>query len=497
MRKVIILFICSLLLMSNAILVYAEATKAPCTSGICPIPSPDATTPDSSASTPETSSTQTDQTSNITGIQLKFEGILESDNWFVIVGLFWVFGLLLSFTPCVLPVIFILTSLLMSQGISVPRNRILKLSLAYVFAMASTYAIAGIISAWLGVHIQIYFQRPWIMATISVFLFLMALSLLDFYKIKLPQSLRSSLVQFNTARASNSYLGAAGMGVVATLMGSPCSAAPLIGVLTFIAQNGNIILGGSALFFMGLGIGTPLVVMSFIGGSILPSIHNWQHGIQAFFGLLLIAVSIMLSSHLLPPIIVMMLWSGLVIVTSINMGALKTTVDEGAWKFWRAMSIMVLVYGIALFFGALIGNKNPLSPLSLNIQAASPYPTSPSFTNIKTSAQLKQALLHAAKHHHPVLLDVYADWCEVCQEVEKNIFQNPKVIKLLTDYTLLRIDLTSLDPEIIALAKSIHVPAPPAMILFDANGVEQPARYNGDVTAEEFVNALTANWDGE
>ncbi len=427
----------------------------------------------------------------LSSAQRKIAEILANQNWVFILTGFWLFGLLLALTPCVLPLILVLSSMLMRQGIEITRRRILQLTLTYILAIAVTYSIAGMISAWIGIYVQIYFQQTWIIISISVFLLLMALSLLDVYKINLPPGIRHYLVRYNTMPASNSYLGAAGMGMVATLLGSPCTAAPLTGVLTLIAQEGQVILGGLALFFMGLGIGTPLFLVSLAGGSLMPKTGNWQRGLQAFFGLLLIAVSISLISRVITPLWVMTLWAGLVVITALYMGALKETSDEGAWKFWRAMSILVLVYGIALFIGALLGNSNPLNPLALQAQGTASHTLrTPIFIDVKNPASLQQELNKATASHQPVLLDFYATWCSACKKMEAEIFQNPDVLAILDKFTLLRADMSELNSETMQIAKNEHVTAPPAVIFYDRDGVEQSERVDGELTAEQFIAML-------
>jgi thiol:disulfide interchange protein DsbD len=260
-----------------------------------------------------------------------------------------------------------------------------------------------------------------------------------------------------------------------------------VGLLTFIVQTGNVLLGGLTLFFMGLGVGSPLLIIGLLGGKFLPKLHSWQSSLQVFFGLILIAIAIWLVSRVLSPTWIMFMWSALVIITAVYMGILKETSDHSAWKLWRALSIMVLIYGIALFFGALIGSKNPLNPLSLGTQIQTSKTLKVlSFKNINNDIELQEAINKSVDLNKPILLDFYADWCATCKIMDEDIFYNPGLQTLLSQFTLLRVDLTDVNGESIQLAKKMNVGAPPVIIFYDQKGAEFSQRIEGEIKANDF-----------
>lgn len=421
-----------------------------------------------------------------------FSDIMITRNWPFIVITFWAIGLLLAFTPCVFPLLLVLSTLLMSSSGMVSRSKMFALTMTYILSLAITYALLGYAAGALGSYLQLYLQSPVILIGMSLLLTILAFSLLGGYKIKLPPSIQHYFISFNSFRASNTFLGAALMGVILTLVASPCAAAPLIGVLSIISQIGDPMLGVIALFMMGIGMGTPLLFVWLIQEHVMPRVQAWQHELETVFGLVILSVAIWMASRVIPNSIYLMLVAGLAIVTALYMGVARVTAEGSLWNFWKALSIMILIYGIGLMTGALIGNDNPFTPLSYNQTIAQPYrPASIGiFQTVKSEAELINLLRISQKQKRPLLLDFYASWCASCVTIDRDVFTNPKISDLMLNFTLVRIDLSDRDSGSMAIAKKFDVVAPPAIIFFDSNGYELNTRLYGDMKVDEFAQTL-------
>ncbi len=425
--------------------------------------------------------------------QQAFTDVLISRNWTFIIIIFWMLGLLLAFTPCVFPLLLVLSTLLMSSSGLISHRRMLGLTLTYILSLATTYALLGYAAGALGIYLQLSLQSPFVIILMSVTLAVLAFSLLGAYKVHLPASIQHYFISFNSFRSSNTYLGAALMGIFLTLIASPCAAAPLIGVLSIISQIGDPLLGVVALFMMGIGMGTPLLFVWFTRETVLPRVQVWQHEIEIVLGLLILGLAIWMASRVIPYSYNMILWSGFAIVVALFMGVMRVTQEGNFGIFLKASSIMVFIYGIALMVGALIGNNNPFTPLAINMNVTQPYnPASLGiFQTIHSESELRVLLSQAQKQNRPVLLDFYASWCVSCIAIEKDIFTDPRVSTLMLNFTLVRVDLSSREPAVMAIAKKFDIVAPPAIVFFDAQGNELDTRLYGDMNVDEFVVTLT------
>src|SRR3990167_2214793 len=414
---------------------------------------------------------------------------LTHKNFFFILMGFFVFGLLLSFTPCVLPMIPILSSIIVGQK-DVQHSRAIGLSLAYVLGMALTYALAGIAFGWLGGTVQAALQRSWVLILFSVIFVLMALSLFGLYTLQLPAKWRNYLAQQNPRSLRRSYWGATSMGGLSTLILSPCVTPPLVGVLGYIGQTGNVALGGSALFIMGIGMGVPLLIIGVTSARWLPKAGAWMNTIKYVLGVLLLGLAIETLSRLLSGPMVLSLWAALAIGTAIGLGAFSTALS--LWKkFTKASGILLFVYCIILVIGAISGNANPFHPLATR-RMLSTQSFQPAFLPVKTVADVKQRLQQAQTAHQWVLLDFYADWCITCKEINDQIFNNPTVQKQLSHFMLLRADVTQNDAQDKQLQQYFNVIAPPTLLFFTQNGHEiTPARIVGEVSVRTFLTRLT------
>ena len=403
------------------------------------------------------------------------------------------FGLLLAFTPCVFPMIPILSSLIVGQGANLTRRRAILLSLTYVLAMAVTYTAAGLLAALLGHNIQAWFQNPWMIGVFSALFVALALSMFGLYELQLPPALQNRLVDWCNLQRGGHHVGAAVMGLLSALIVSPCVAPPLIGALTFITVTGDLALGGAALFALSLGMGGPLLVIGASAGHWLPRAGHWMERIKTLFGVLLLAVALWLVERILPSAAAMVLWATLLIVTATYMGALQPVVHGApAWRtLIKGLGLVLLIYGVLLLVGVAAGGRDPWQPLrgvGWIANAAGETPA-PAFRRVKTVAEVDDALRSAAGR--PVLLDFYADWCASCKELERYTFTDLGVRAALAGMITLRADVTANDDNDRALLKRFRIVGPPAILFFGPDGREhRQYRVVGFVAAEQLGEHL-------
>ncbi len=424
---------------------------------------------------------------------------LGDDSFFWTILTFFGFGLLLALTPCVFPMIPILSSLIVGQGEKINTRKAFMLSLIYVLAMAATYAVAGMIAGLFGANVQIMFQNPWVIATFSVIFILLALSMFGFYELQLPASLQSKLTAHSNKQSSGTWMGAGVMGVLSALIVGPCVAAPLAGALIYIGQSGDALLGGMALFVMALGMGTPLLVIGTTAGKWLPESGGWMNAVKAVFGVLLLAVAIWMLERIIPEPATLMLWAVLLIISAIYMGALEQLpTEKTGWRtLWKGSGLVMLLYGVLLMLGAASGGKDPLQPLkSLSLSSSSAtISTAPghlAFTSIKGLAGLEQKMQLAKAQGQPVMLDFYADWCISCKTMERNVFSDPSVMQMLSGMMVLQSDVTENDELDKALLEQFELIGPPSILFFDENGDElRGYRIVGEMSLDEFQTHLS------
>ena len=415
------------------------------------------------------------------------ESVFSNHHWAIAMLMFYGFGLLLAFTPCILPMVPVLSGIIVGHGQNISTRKAFFLSLSYVLSMAVTYAIAGAIVATLGSNLQITMQSPWAISLFSLLFVLLAISMFGYFELKLPVSWQAKLATINRSQASGHYISAAIMGCLSTLILSPCVTAPLIGVLGYIAQSGNVFTGSLTLFCLGLGMGTPLILIGTSAGRWLPKAGHWMNAVKYFFGIVLLAVAIYLMSRILPAALIMALWATLLIFSGIYAGALIPAQTHHD-KFKQASGIIMLVYGLLILIGASMGESNPLQPLAGWTRAAS-TPITLVKESVRTVAEVEAALAQALGK--PVMLDFYADWCETCQTLEENTLKDPRVLAALKHFVVLKADITSNNANDKALLSHFKVVAPPTFLFFDTEGEEVPQlRLVGDVSTEDFLKHL-------
>lgn len=421
---------------------------------------------------------------------------LMNANLWVVVLTFFVFGLLLSLTPCVFPMIPILSSIIVGQSaksdtpLSAKRGFIL--SLVFVLAMAVAYTIAGVLAGLFGANLQASLQNPWVLGSFAIVFILLALSMFGFYEIQLPNRLQSKLTNISNQQKSGSLTGVAIMGFLSALIVGPCVAPPLAGALIYIGQTGDALLGGLALFAMSIGMGAPLLLLGASAGKILPRAGAWMNTVKAVFGVLLLAVALWLADRILPGWLIILGWAALLIASAVYMGALEPIGDKSSWhKLWKAMGLGMLVYGIVLIIGVSGGSRDLLQPLKVFQGGGSgaQQQAELQFEYINSLEELEARIGQG----QPVMLDFYADWCVSCHEMERFTFSDPGVQAALSGVTLLKADVTANNADHRALMRELGIVGPPAILFYNPQGQEQRGqRVVGFQNAEDFTNTINA-----
>jgi len=404
---------------------------------------------------------------------------------------FFVAGLGLSLTPCVFPMIPILSGIIAGQGHKASHARGFALALAYVLGMAVTYAAAGVAAGMTGTLISSALQNPWVLGSFALVFVVLSFSMFGFYELQLPTSLQSKLSEESGHLQGGRGIGVFLMGALSALIVGPCVAAPLAGALLYIGQTGDAVLGGTALFVMALGMGAPLIAVGVAGGSLLPKTGPWMEGVKKAFGVLLLATAVWLVSPVIPAVAAMLAWALLLIVPAIYLHALDPLPPHAkGWpRFWKGIGIVMLLTGAALLIGALAGGRDPLQPLAgLRGNAVAATEKKLPFERVASVAALEARIKAAGR---PVMLDFYADWCVSCKEMERFTFADPAVQAGLAGYTLLQADVTANSDDDKALLARFGLFGPPGIIFFDAQGQENKAvRIVGFQDAAQFQKTL-------
>ena len=404
---------------------------------------------------------------------------LQSDSLGLTLLSFFGFGLLLAFTPCIFPMIPILSGIIVGQGESVTTRKAFLLSLSYVFASALTYTVFGILAALFGSNLQVIFQEPWIIALFSGIFILLSFSMFGFYNLELPKSFQSKVHNSSDSHRDGSYLGAAIMGALSSLIVGPCVAAPLAGALIYIGQTGDVVLGGSALFVMGFAMGSPLLLLGASAGSLLPKAGGWLNSTKAIFGVLMLAVSVWMLSRIIPASVTMFLSACLLIIPAIYLRAIDHLPEQlsGWYKLWKGLGVIMLIYGVLLLIGLSMGNNNPLQPLKGlgNGASIAEQHEGLNFQQVTSLSDLDRVLEQAKTNNKMVMLDFYADWCISCKEMEAYTFTDEKVKNKLSGFVLIQADVTKNNADDQALLKHFNLIGPPAILFFGPDKQERKA----------------------
>ena len=411
----------------------------------------------------------------------------EAAPWLVVVSFFG-FGLLLAFTPCVFPMLPIVSGIIVGAGTQVTPRRGLVLSLAYVFGMAVAYAAAGVAAGLSGTLLAAALQNAWVLGGMAVLFVALALSMFGVYELQLPSAWQSQVTEEAGHFRAGSLPGVAAMGAVSALVVGPCVAAPLAGALLYIGQTGDALLGGVALFFMALGMGVPLVAVGASAGALLPRAGAWMDGVKKAFGVALLATALSLLAPVLPPAFYLGGWAVLCIVTAIWLRAIDPLPVHApaGLRVLKGVAVVLLLVGCVQLVGAFSGASDPWRPLA-GLRATEAAPKLP-FERVRTLAELEARISAAGR---PVLVDYYADWCVACKDMERSTFADDRVRQRLAGWTLLQVDVTANSDDDKALLARFGLFGPPGIVFFDARGVEVPnVRVVGFQNADAFLRTL-------
>jgi thiol:disulfide interchange protein DsbD len=410
----------------------------------------------------------------------RIDSALQGGRLIVIVPLFLLLGLGLSFTPCVLPMVPILSSIIVGEGSGTTRKRGVVLSGSYALGMAIVYTALGVAAGLIGEGLAAALQNPWVLGAFGLAMAAMALSMFGVYELQLPSSLQSRLAAASGRQSAGKLAGVFGMGAISALIVGPCVAAPLAGALVYISQTRNVLIGGSALFAMAVGMSVPLMLVGLSAGSLLPRAGAWMDAVKRFFGVLLLAMAWWLVSPVLPGVVQMSGWA----VLGIGYGTYLFRQKYG----WLAKGVAMfpIAFGIVQMIGVATGSRDPLAPLAhLTGNAAVPV----HFKRVANVQELDSVLANSGGK--TVMLDFYADWCVSCKEMEKLTFTDPAVQTKLANTILLQADVTANNAADKELLKRFKLFGPPGIILFDRHGREIPdSRVIGFQNSTKFLASL-------
>ncbi|WP_432258517.1 protein-disulfide reductase DsbD [Cupriavidus sp. TMH.W2] len=425
----------------------------------------------------------------------RIAGALASRNLGLIAALFFGLGLLLTFTPCVLPMVPILSSIVVGEHVT--RGRALVVSLAYVLGMAVVYTGVGVAAGLLGEGLSAALQTPWVLGAFAALMVALSLSMFGLYELQLPQRWQIRLTETSNRRQGGQVAGAAAMGAISALIVGPCVTAPLAGALAYIAQSRDAVIGGAALFAMALGMGVPLVLVGVGAGNLLPRAGRWMEVTKRFFGFLLLGVALWMLAPVLPAWTTMLALAALLLVAAVFLGAFDGLGPDprNLARVGKGVGVLFAIAAAIVLIGVASGGRDPLQPLShLSVARGGAEAAAGAqalrFERVRSVAELDARVAQAAAAGKPVLLDFYADWCVSCKEMEHMTFVDPRVSARLSEIVLLQADVTANNADDKALLKRFGLFGPPGIILFGADGRERPVRVIGYQSANRFLESL-------
>jgi thioredoxin:protein disulfide reductase len=418
--------------------------------------------------------------------------LFKKGSFWLIVSFFFGAGLLLAFTPCMFPMVPILSGIIVGRGHKITHAHGFILSFSYVIGMAITYAAVGVVAGFSGTLLSNALQTPWALGGFALIFVLLALSMFGLYELQLPTALQSRLTSTSNKLHGGHISGVLVMGALSAIIVGPCVAAPLAGALLYIGQTHDAFLGGSALFSMALGMGVPLMLIGASAGTLLPKAGAWMESVKRFFGVLLLAVAIWIISPIIPVATQMLMWATLLVISAIYLRALDALphTATGWHKLWKGIGIFALLLGVAYLVGALSGARDPLRPLGALGSGMQPATVSSlPFVRVKNLAELDARVAQA--NGKLVMLDYYADWCVSCKEMERFTFSDPKVRAKLRNAVLLQADVTANSEDDKALLSRYELFGPPAILFFGTQGKELTGkRVTGYQDAGQFLTSL-------
>ncbi|KLE04240.1 protein-disulfide reductase DsbD [Aliarcobacter butzleri] len=414
---------------------------------------------------------------------------LKEKNLLLVLLTFFGFGLLLSLTPCVFPMIPILSSIIVgaSKNETMTASRGFFLSLVYVLSMSIAYTIAGVIAGIFGANLQVALQNPYVLVIFALIFVALAFSMFGYFEIRLPQAIQNRVNKTTDGKEKQGILGIAIMGFLSALIVGPCVAPPLAGALVYIGQTGDAILGGLALFVMSLGMGVPLLLIGLGAGKFMPKPGGWMESITKIFGIVMLGVAIWLLDRVLNATIIIYLWALLLLGSAIYLKIYQHILTQ-------LITVVIFILGVILFVGAISGATNPLNPLEKFTSSKMTQVSDEKliFKKVKNIQELELAIKNSNK---PVMLDFWASWCVSCKELEEITFQDEQVINKLQEFTLLKADVTENNDEDKVLQKKFGVVGPPALIFWDKDKNEiQASRIIGYKNPKDFLEIVNKNF---
>ncbi len=429
----------------------------------------------------------------------RIERVLKGGSFWTVMAAFFGYGLLLSLTPCVFPMIPILSGIIVGQQ-HVTKTKGFILAMGYVLGMAVTYAIAGVAAAESGTLISDALQNPLALGIGAAIFVALALSMFGFFELQLPSALQSKLTEASNKLHGGHLTGVFGMGALSALIMGPCVAPPLAAALAYIAKTGNMVLGGWALFTLALGMGVPLLAVGLSAGALLPKAGVWMNGVKAFFGVLMVGVAIWLISSLIPDWVSMLLWAALLIISAVYLHALDSLPPHASgWRrLWKGVGVVALIAGLSLVLGALGGSRDVLQPLAVykgglaagTSAAAGSEAPQLKFDKVKSAAELDARLNQARAAGKAVMLDFYADWCVSCKEMEKFTFTDAQVQERLKTAVLLQADVTNSSDDDKTLLKRFGLFGPPGIIFWNPAGAQSGYKVIGYEPSAKFLTSI-------
>jgi thiol:disulfide interchange protein DsbD len=424
--------------------------------------------------------------------QDRLAALVLSDSWWLVLGTFYGLGLLLAFTPCVLPMVPILSGIIAGQG-NVGTGRAFALSFTYVMGMAVTYTVAGALAALAGEQVQAMFQKPWIISLFAGLFVVLALGMFGLFQLQMPAAIQTRMAGLANRQRAGTFVGTAVIGALSALIVTTCVAPPLVATLAVIGQSGDVPRGAAALFALSLGMGSPLLLVGASAGKLLPKVGPWMNAVKAAFGVLMIGMAIWMMERVLPGTVTLVLWALLVFLTGVFLGAFEPLPERpsSGRRLAKGLGVLACLYGALLLIGATLGGDDPLRPIPQTFVAGGPMGAAREpaleFREIETVAALEGALDQARAAAQPVMLDFTADWCISCKEMEEYTFPDAGVIAALQPFMLLRADVTENNDDDKALLKYFSSFGPPTIAFFDSSGQAQEAfKLVGFVPADDF-----------